>query len=67
MRLIHFDIHAGISGDMTVAALTHLGASLEPLTDALRAMGLTKVTSGNRTGSTLGHFRLPVPCEGCRT
>ncbi|MBN2495067.1 MAG: nickel pincer cofactor biosynthesis protein LarC [Deltaproteobacteria bacterium] len=39
MRLLHLDMIGGIAGDMTVAALVHLGASLDPLRSAMRAMG----------------------------
>lgn len=38
MRVLHFDINAEISGDMTIAALAHLGTTLEPLQDALQAL-----------------------------
>jgi uncharacterized protein (TIGR00299 family) protein len=43
MKHLHFDILSGIAGDMTVAALTHLGAPLDPLVEALAAMGLIGV------------------------
>jgi uncharacterized protein (TIGR00299 family) protein len=43
VRVLHFDIIGGISGDMTVAALTSLGAPLQPLHEAFRAMGLSQL------------------------
>jgi uncharacterized protein (DUF111 family) len=43
MRVLHFDMISGIAGDMTVAALTHLGAPLDPLRQALENMGLPQV------------------------
>ncbi len=43
MLNLYLDTPSGIAGDMTVAALTHLGAPLEPLRQALRSMGLENI------------------------
>lgn len=54
MRVLHFDIVSGISGDMTVAALTHLGAPLEPLQAALDAMGVGALRVSTRPAAASG-------------
>ncbi len=43
MLNLHLDMPSGIAGDMTVAALTHLGAPIEPIHKALESMGLDKI------------------------
>src|SRR5689334_11041976 len=40
MKIIYFDCHAGISGDMTVGALLDLGVPLEHLETELARLGL---------------------------
>jgi pyridinium-3,5-bisthiocarboxylic acid mononucleotide nickel chelatase len=63
--LLHFDIISGISGDMTVGALLHLGAPLDPLRRALDAMGLSDVALTSRGTSRHGigcvQFVVDVP------
>lgn len=41
MKFLHFDCFSGISGDMTVAALTDLGAPRSRLASELRKLGLS--------------------------
>lgn len=43
MRIVHFDMIGGISGDMALASLTGLGAPLAALNEALGGMGLGKI------------------------
>ncbi len=65
MRLLHFDIISGISGDMTLAALSHLGAPIEPLRQALDAMGFSRVKVSTRPTrqSGIGALRFEVQAE----
>lgn len=44
MRIAYFDMPAGISGDMTLAAFIHAGLSLEDLTYGLAPLGLSGYT-----------------------
>jgi uncharacterized protein (TIGR00299 family) protein len=62
VRVLHFDIIGGIAGDMVVAALTSLGAPLQPLHEALRAMGLVQVSVAVETVEIngIGALRLRV-------
>jgi uncharacterized protein (TIGR00299 family) protein len=43
VRHLHFDIVSGIAGDMTLAALLHLGAPLDPIREAIDAMELGRI------------------------
>lgn len=52
-RIVYFDMPAGISGDMTLAAFLHAGLSLEDLTYALGSLGLPGYTL--RAESTSQH------------
>jgi len=65
MRVLHFDIVSGIAGDMTLGALIHLGAPIEPLREALSAMGLGGVEVGSAKVSAggIGAVRFEVGFE----
>ena len=43
MRIAYLDTFSGISGDMTVGALLHLGLPIERLRDAIAVLGLEGV------------------------
>lgn len=62
MLNLHLDMPSGIAGDMTVAALTHLGAPIAPLQEALKSMGLekikTEIQQTQRNGITCLSFQL---------
>lgn len=64
-RIAYFDMPAGISGDMTLAALLHTGLSLEGLTYALGPLGLTGYTLRAESTSqhALGGTRVVVDVE----
>lgn len=65
MRVLHFDIISGISGDMTMGALCHLGMSLDPLRAALKNMGIVdvEVTSSPVESNGIGVMRFEVVCS----
>jgi pyridinium-3,5-bisthiocarboxylic acid mononucleotide nickel chelatase len=64
-RIIYFDMPAGISGDMTLAALLHTGLSLEDLTYALGPLGLSGYSLRAEPASqhSLGGTRVVVDVE----
>ena len=61
-RIAYFDMPAGISGDMTLAAFLHAGLSLEDLTYALGSLGLPGYTLRAEAASqqSLGGTRVVV-------
>ena len=61
-RIAYFDMPAGISGDMTLAAFLHAGLSLEDLTYALGPLGLSGYTLRAEAASqhSLGGTRVVV-------
>ncbi|HEY7909750.1 MAG TPA: nickel pincer cofactor biosynthesis protein LarC [Thermomicrobiales bacterium] len=65
-RIAYFDMPAGISGDMTLAAFLHAGLSLEDLTYALGPLGLSGYTLRAEAASqhSLGGTRVVVDVEG---
>lgn len=52
MKIIHFDCYAGISGDMTVAALLDLGVPLEHLQQELATLALPPASYSLSAGRT---------------
>lgn len=64
-RIAYFDMPAGISGDMTLAAFVHTGLSLEDLTFGLAPLGLTGYTLRGEPASQhgLGGARVIVDVE----
>ena len=60
MKHLHFDIVSGISGDMTVGALIHLGAPLKTLSDAFSAMDLSGCAPSN--SQEVFYFQKDVSC-----
>jgi uncharacterized protein (TIGR00299 family) protein len=64
-RIAYFDMPAGISGDMTLAAFLHAGLSLEDLTYALSPLGLSGYTVRAESTSqhALGGTRVVVDVE----
>ncbi|HEY8292886.1 MAG TPA: nickel insertion protein, partial [Thermomicrobiales bacterium] len=64
-RIAYFDMPAGISGDMTLAAFIHAGLSLEDLTYGLAPLGLTGYTLRAEPASQhgLGGTRVIVDVE----
>ncbi len=62
MKILHFDIISGISGDMTLGALCHLGVSLDPLKEVLADMGLVDVnlTASHVKTNGIGAMRFEV-------
>jgi uncharacterized protein (TIGR00299 family) protein len=67
MRALYLDLSSGIGGDMMVAALGQLGFSLEPLRQALDAMGLAAVRLRlepvERSGIEARRFTVEAPGE----
>ncbi len=53
-RIAYFDMPAGISGDMTLAAFIHAGVSLEDLTVGLAPLGLSGYTLRSEQASQHG-------------
>lgn len=53
-RIAYFDAQAGISGDMTLAALIHAGLPVETLADALAPLGLPGYTLRAESASQHG-------------
>jgi uncharacterized protein (TIGR00299 family) protein len=64
-RIAYFDMPAGISGDMTLAAFIHAGLSLEDLTYGLAPLGLTGYTLRAEPANqhSLGGTRVIVDIE----
>jgi len=64
-RIAYFDMPAGISGDMTLAALLHSGLSLDDLTYALGPLGLNgyALRAESTSQHTLGGTRVVVDVE----
>lgn len=61
MLNLHLDMPSGIAGDMTLAALTHMGAPLDPLLRALKSMNLDikpKVSQTQRNGISCLSFHI---------
>ncbi|HSR10925.1 MAG TPA: nickel pincer cofactor biosynthesis protein LarC [Thermodesulfobacteriota bacterium] len=54
MKILYFDCFSGISGDMTLAALLHLGVPEEALRSELGKLGLDNYTLEIRKGSRSG-------------
>jgi pyridinium-3,5-bisthiocarboxylic acid mononucleotide nickel chelatase len=54
LKILHFDIVSGIAGDMTLGALLHLGVPLDPLREAVRAMGLENISLEAKPASPNG-------------
>jgi len=65
-RIAYFDMPAGISGDMTLAALIHAGLSLDDLTYGLAPLGLSGYTLRAEPASqhSLGGTRVVVEVAG---
>ena len=65
MRVLHLDIISGISGDMTLGALVHLGFDLEGLREAIGCMGLAHVRIGSDVvrPQGIGAVRFSVACD----
>jgi len=64
-RIAYFDMPAGISGDMTLAAFIHVGLSLEDLTYGLAPLGLSGYTLRAEPASqyAIGGTRVIVEVE----
>ena len=64
-RIAYFDMPAGISGDMTLAAFIHAGLSLEDLTYGLAPLGLSGYTLRAESASqyAIGGTRVIVEVE----
>ncbi len=64
-RIAYFDMPAGISGDMTLAAFIHAGLSLDDLTYGLAPLGLSGYTLRTEPASqhSLGGTRVIVDVE----
>jgi len=64
-RIAYFDMPAGISGDMTLAAFIHAGLSLEDLTHGLAPLGLSGYTLRAKPASqfAIGGTRVIVEVE----
>jgi uncharacterized protein (TIGR00299 family) protein len=62
MKVAYFDTFSGISGDMTVGALLHLGVSLESLQVELAKLPLTgyRITQGKRVYSGIRATKFEV-------
>jgi hypothetical protein len=67
MKIAYLDAFSGISGDMTVGALLHVGLPLAKLQDAIAALGLADVTLSaepvTRSGITATKFHVRVRGE----
>jgi pyridinium-3,5-bisthiocarboxylic acid mononucleotide nickel chelatase len=65
-RIAYFDMPAGISGDMTLAAFLHAGLPLDDLTYALGPLGLSGYNLRAEAASqhSLGGTRVVVDVEG---
>lgn len=67
MKILHFDCSAGISGDMTVAALLDLGVPLDYLEGELGKLGLPEgswsiaLERDSRKGITAARFLVEAP------
>jgi len=65
VRVLHLDIISGISGDMTLGALVHLGFDLEGLREALGRMGLdqVRICADVVRPQGIGAVRFSVACD----
>ena len=65
MRIIYFDAFSGVSGDMTVGALLHLGLPLDALREAVASLGVDGVElhaePTARSGITATGFHVHLP------
>ncbi|MDR0596227.1 MAG: LarC family nickel insertion protein, partial [Clostridiales Family XIII bacterium] len=60
MATIYFDCSSGVSSDMALGALIHLGADADEVASELRGLR----PAAERAGIALGEFRLRVRTAG---